>query len=542
MTVLRATLLLAAIAYLVTLPRPIHAKDGDWLGVPTPEERQALRKKAAADFVDLSIGMLPLMGPGSTDYPDIQGSAMFKSINDIVEFSEQSRRDGNILWGRVCGTKYQHETAAYIQKKFTDYGLENIHTDSMMRNPQWWPTKSRLTVVLDGPGGKSEYVLGSAFPAPPSPPTAEGGIEAELVDVGLGRPVDLIGRDVKGKIVVLRSQPRLGTIYLTYTGETLPAKLAQMGAAAVITVIESPGNAQTFLYDAFGETVPAYVLGNDDGSFVEELIGRAGQTRVRIRMELAVEYKPPASTENVYGMVRGSTDEYVVVMAHQDGWFDAAIDNASGLSTMLNLARHYAAQSKQGKLRRNILFVATAGHHMALGKQRLQHPPPGYPGAASPGTETLIAKNADILKKTVVVLNCEHTASVATQVGGDSPMIATGGFFTQRLNTENARSLAISNRSPRLLDYFRQAVDRYGIVMAQTTRHQPYGDAAIMQKHAPTVNLIETLAWYHSTADTPDLIPPTGLERTARAFAYFLDKVDGTSRADLERDAVPIPQ
>jgi hypothetical protein len=36
------------------------------------------------------------------------------------------------------------------------------------------------------------------------------------------------------------------------------------------------------------------------------------------------------------------------------------------------------------------------------------------------------------------------------------------------------------------------------------------------------------------------LIPPQGLERTARAFAYFLDKVDATPRADLERGAQPV--
>jgi hypothetical protein len=38
------------------------------------------------------------------------------------------------------------------------------------------------------------------------------------------------------------------------------------------------------------------------------------------------------------------------------------------------------------------------------------------------------------------------------------------------------------------------------------------------------VNLIGTVGWYHSTADTPDLIPPQGLERMARAFAYFSTK------------------
>ena len=29
-------------------------------------------------------------------------------------------------------------------------------------------------------------------------------------------------------------------------------------------------------------------------------------------------------------------------MAHMDGWFDATLDNASGLSTLLTLAEHFA--------------------------------------------------------------------------------------------------------------------------------------------------------------------------------------------------------
>jgi hypothetical protein len=513
-----------------------RAEESKWLGVPTPEERQAAREKAQQAFPDLGLGPLPLVGPGRSDYPDIQGAKMHRYVREIVEFSEQSRRDGNILWGRICGTKYQHDTAAYVQKKFTEYGLQSVHADNFTRNAQWWPTKSRVTLVLDGAGGKSEYVLRSAFPAPPSRSTPPEGLEAEVVDVGLGRPVDLIGRDLRGKIAVLRSQPYLGTIYLMYSGQTIPAELVKRGAAGVVTIIEAPGNAQTFLYDAHAEPVPAFVLGNDDDTFLEDVAGRARPGKLRIRMELATEYKPRTSAENVYGMLPGATDEYVIVMAHQDGYFDAAIDNASGLATMLNLAEHYARASKTKKPRRNILFLATAGHHMALGFQRPSKQVDGYPGSASPGTESLLQNYPDIMKKTVLALNCEHTASIATQTGGDVSMAqATGSFFRQELNTENARALAISNRSPLLLGFFREAIDRYGLVVAKSSRHVPYGDAGILQNVVPTVNLIETVGWYHSTADTPDLIPPEGLERTARAFAWFLDKVEGAQRSEIQK-------
>jgi hypothetical protein len=519
-----AWLLLAAVA---------AAEESKWLGVLTPEERQAARREVAASYSDLGLGSLPLTGPAKDDYPDIQGPKIYERLLNIVEFSEQSRRDGAILWGRVAGTKYQHETAQYIQKKFGEFGLRNIHADSMPRNAQWWPTTSRVTVVLeDSRGNRSTYVLRSAFPAPPSPSAPAGGLEAELVDVGMGRPVDLLGRDVRDKIAVLRSFPELGSVATIYSGRGVPAKLAKMGAVGVITIVQAPGNAQTFLYESYADPAPAFVLGADDGDFLEELIGRAAPpAKLRLRMELTTEKKQGWTMENVYGMIPGSIDEYVIVMAHQDGWFDAAIDNASGLATMLTLAEHYARESGTRRPRRNILFLATGGHHLSL---------TGYQkelGIPSPGVQDLLDRYPEIVGKTALVLNCEHTASIATQTADDT---RTHLPIEQQANTENIRVLAITNQSPRVLQYARDAIDRYGLVVAKNTRHVAYGDPSLLQDVLPVFNFIETLGWYHSTADTPALISRQGLERTARAFAFVLDKVDATSRADLERGARPL--
>ena len=53
-------------------------------------------------------------------------------------------------------------------------------------------------------------------------------------------------------------------------------------------------------------------------------------------------------------------------------------------------------------------------------------------------------------------------------------------------------------------------------------------------------NLIALLLAFHSEADRPDLISPQGLERTARAFAFLLAKVDATPRVELEHGARPL--
>ena len=60
------------------------------------------------------------------------------------------------------------------------------------------------------------------------------------------------------------------------------------------------------------------------------------------------------------------------------------------------------------------------------------------------------------------------------------------------------------------------------------------------RRHAPTVSMVEANIWYHTAADKPDVVPPQGLERSARAFAFLLDKADRASRGDLERGTAPI--
>ena len=65
---------------------------------------------------------------------------------------------------------------------------------------------------------------------------------------------------------------------------------------------------------------------------------------------------------NGVAVIRGSdSQEAIVLNAHADGWFDAAGDNADGLSVLLALARHFA--KPENRPERTLVFVASAGHH-----------------------------------------------------------------------------------------------------------------------------------------------------------------------------------
>ena len=130
------------------------------------------------------------------------------------------------------------------------------------------------------------------------------------------------------------------------------------------------------------------------------------------------------------------------------------------------------------------------------------------------------------LADTVFALNVEHTAlnAVVTGVGGI--------IFT---TTETPRHLAVSNRSPFLLQHLLEAADRYGIVVPTMINHFPGGDASnLLRGGVPVVNLLSAGFWYHSSGDVAETIPTDGLERTARMFASFLDRVDGASRGEID--------
>jgi Iap family predicted aminopeptidase len=83
---------------------------------------------------------------------------------------------------------------------------------------------------------------------------------------------------------------------------------------------------------------------------------------VNVRIHLDVKRVSNLHTSTVWGTLPGTTDETVYIVAHRDGWFEGANDNAAGVATLLGVAEYFAKIPKQ-KRRRTIMFVGTSGHH-----------------------------------------------------------------------------------------------------------------------------------------------------------------------------------
>ena len=125
-----------------------------------------------------------------------------------------------------------------------------------------------------------------------------------------------------------------------------------------------------------------------------------------MRIRLDVKQVPNQKSSLVWGTLPGrnaATGETIYVMAHRDGWFDAATDNASGVATMVGLAEHFA-KIPQARRRRTIVFVGLDGHHNDSG---------------GVGRMWMVDHRDELFAKTALAINAEHTSTIQTYFYGE---------------------------------------------------------------------------------------------------------------------------
>jgi hypothetical protein len=339
-------------------------------------------------------------------------------------------------------------------------------------------------------------------------------LEADLIYVGLGQPVDLLNRDLQGKIAVVRSELQPDPFFQSARGHI--EEIVHAGAIGVVTLLDAPGNHQYALERLDAPDVPCFVLGGDDGRFLEAaLVAAAGSVTpgpaLKARLNMEAEVRASWQGKNVVGLIPGEIDEYVIVTAHLDGYFDSANDNAGGVAAALALARYFA---EAAPLNRNLLFVGTSAHH-----------------EFSDGARAFIAAHPDILEKAVLVFNVEHPSSIKSYYRGPLKLerVTVPGQLIVT-TSQSKRSLTISNGNSLLLSIYRDAVDRYGLVIDATVDRRPTGDAYdFFLAGTPVVQIMDANLWFHSGGDRLDTIHPHGLERATRLYAFVLDQIDRAS-------------
>ncbi len=443
----------------------------------------------------------PLL-PEDKKYADLDGRRMKQFVMEVDAISLKDRDSGNLFWGRNVGTAGHLATQDWVEAYFRKHGLQNVHRKPFDLQPVWTPKAWDISFTS---GGKT-FKLPSARPAMRAASTPAGGLELDVVWIGGGAAADYLGRDVKGKAVLLHDIPLPGDIRHTISLEGSVARAFEKGAAAVGIVF---GISDNFAIWQSTAGRPGFNVGYEDGVRIREMLGQ-GQP-VKVRLQLDAEMRPGLKTASVIGTLPGQSDEDITIIAHLDGYFQAALDNGSGLAVMIGLLEHFA-KVPRGERRRGIRFIGSAGHH------------------GGPGARWLHDERDTALARTALAINLEHVAAVRTKYWG--PRL--------RMTTAVSPMRWWVNGSPRLLDITLGAFRRFNVGITADMDPGASGEAGSLARDVPMTQVITSPEIKHTEQDTPEWVPSAGLEQIARAYAKIIDEVNRIDRKDL-MSAQPAP-
>lgn len=434
----------------------------------------------------------PALRPEDAKYADLNGVHMKDMVKEIAGFSLKDRDSGNLFWGRNIGTLGHVLVEDWTIEKLKKAGLTDVHKEELtITEPQWSPKYYDLTFSGDGVPAK----LVSARPSI-SNSTPPAGLDLELMWLGQGSEADFLGRDVKGKAVLIQDIPLPGDIRHSIQTEGTVKRAYDHGAAAVGIVF---GVADNFSIWLRTEGKYGFNLGYNDGMKLRDALG-AGK-KVRVSYNLDAETKTNVKSSSVWGTLPGNTNEEILIVAHIDGYFEGALDNATGLAMMVNMAEHYA-KIPQSQRRRTIKFLGSVGHH------------------GGPGTRPVHEKQD--WSKVAYILNLEHVAVLNTEYWGAET----------RLTTAPIPMRWSLNASPRVETLVQDNLKRFGVAI-HADINSTVGEIGPIYPDAPSLTLISAPAMKHTEQDTPEWIPSTGLEMVGRAHTRIIDDLNKLDLKDI---------
>ena len=328
-------------------------------------------------------------------YGTIDGRRMWQYVQEQAEISRRHRDEINPqFWGRVAGSQSDVWSAEWLLEKYQQIGLTDTRIQDVVRFlPEWVPESWEVTATAGG----QTITLTSAQPPYGTTSTDGRVLDLPAAWAGLGTEADFSGRDVRGRAVFL-----MGGRGCEGGAGDAESRAQNRGAAVIFSIGCHGGN---FKYQSYrpSTTLPTFDVGTQDGATVREMIEQApAASPPRIRVRLDAEWVDGTKSFLVWGTLPGATDETIYVVAHRDGWFDAAGDNATGVASMLGLAEYFA-QVPQSERRRTMVFIGMDGHHELR---------PGWYGA-----KWLVENREQFFSKTALFINMEHPSQVLTHGG-----------------------------------------------------------------------------------------------------------------------------
>ena len=202
------------------------------------------RDHASQLFSDRDYPVFPLK-PGQEAYKDIDGARMKRDVIALSQIALRYRDTVNKQWwGRFPGTDADRAGMKYMTDEFTRLGLKVESFPYVL--PRDWRPQSWTASYTTSNGNKVKLV--TAFPVSGTKGTGPSDLTAEAIWVGIGAEPDFLGREVKGKAVIIYSTFVPGGRSHSASDRAglfnANARAQKLGAAMVINVMAVPGNGQ----------------------------------------------------------------------------------------------------------------------------------------------------------------------------------------------------------------------------------------------------------------------------------------------------------
>jgi carboxypeptidase Q len=318
--------------------------------------------------------------PLSKQVPQGEGScSVGKSCAELAPVMEQKamgaspleenlRYLSDSIGGRVTGTPAADRAAGWAVQAFRLSGVDEVHTEKYTIPVGWSEGNTRLEILA--PESFPVRLVSIGW----SPATPEGGVTANIVDVGFGDEAGFskAGAGVNGAIVLVHSNFLVTWDQLTAEYDIAPAIIerAMKGGAKALLWMSSRPNLllyrHTVSVDGQLEKMPQAVVAREDAERMARFLA-AGQP-VRAHFEMPNRVSGPVTAENVVAEIRGreKPDEFVVLGAHLDSWDlgTGALDNGCNSALVIDAARTIHASGTIP--RRSIRFILFTGEEEGL--------------------------------------------------------------------------------------------------------------------------------------------------------------------------------
>lgn len=294
----------------------------------------------------------------------------------------------------------------------------------------------------------------------------------------------------------------------------------EAGAAALVGILRAPWETDRLYvpYDAESRPIPAVWLSPANGDrMLDFLRGRAAHGRLHVERT-----QGDATSHNVTGVLRGASDEWVIIGSHHDGPWASAVEDASGVALVLAQASYWS-RVPESERPHNLLFLLNAGHM-----------------AGSAGLKQFTSTRQDFIENDVVLeLHLEHVAREAAAREGRIVPTAEPEWrwwFTSRI--------------PPLEDAVADAICREDVgrsLLMPPDGFPPGGarpptDGGRFHPTAPIVNLLAAPMYLFDESDTIEMIHEESLVPLTRAALRIVASTRSQTAASLRAETYVAPR